>query len=194
MRKTHMREGKSSRQGPSVRKKVRRAFSEDGSTLIETSIVLVVLLTIIFGIMEFGRFMYVYHFTSEVAREATRYAIVRGATWSTACASPQSLECYASAANVAAYVQTLTPTSITSATWSSTCGTANVPVVCTTWPGTGLTGAAATCSGVNTTTGFADNPGCLVQVQVSLPFQFYLPFMPNATYTLQSTSEMVISQ
>jgi Flp pilus assembly protein TadG len=188
-----MREGKSSRQEPSVRKKVSRAFDEEGSTLIETSFVLIVLLTIIFGIMEFGRFMYVYHFASEVAREATRYAVVRGATWSTACASPQSLECYASATNVSAYVQTLTPTSITSATWSSTCGTANVPVVCTTWPGT-LSGAATTCPGASPTTGIADSPGCLVEVQVSLPFQFYLPFMPNATYTIQSTSEMVISQ
>jgi Flp pilus assembly protein TadG len=195
MPETPTLESKSTRQMRSARKMLRRAFREEGATLIETAFTLIVLCMLLVGTMEFGRFMYVYHFTSEVAREATRYAIVRGSTWgTTTCTTITTMACNATAANVTAYVQSLTPATITASSWttSTTCPPAatNNPVVCTYWPGTAPTGAAAGCS----TTNGNNSPGCQVEVGISLPFQFYLPFMPSPTYTLQSTSWMVISQ
>jgi hypothetical protein len=38
------------------------------------------------------------------------------------------------------------------------------------------------------------NPGCAMQVQVTYNFKFILPFLPKGMYTMDSTSEMIISQ
>ena len=143
----------------------------------------VALLTVLFGIMDFSRFLYTYHFVSEVAREGTRYAVVRGSTFgSTACASPSTFACNATAANVQSYVQSLAPPGVASGSLTVT----------TTWPGTAPTGAATAC----TTTNGNNSPGCLVQVVVSYPFKFMFPFMPksSSTWTVSSTSVMTISQ
>jgi Flp pilus assembly protein TadG len=150
---------------------------------MEYAIVLPVLLTFLFGIMDFSRFLYTYHFISEVAREGTRYAIVRGSSNAgTACASASTFQCDATAANVQTYVQSLTPPGITSSSLS----------VNATWPGTAPTGAATACS----TTNGNNSPGCLVQVVVTYPYKFMLPFLPksSSTWTVSSTSVMVIAQ
>jgi Flp pilus assembly protein TadG len=161
--------------------------NERGSALVEHAIVLVVLMTLLFGIMDFSRFLYTYHFVGEAAREATRYAMVRGSTFSTACSSSVTFACYATAANIQSYVQSITPPGINSASLTFN---ANF------WPGAFTGGAATPNCGVNGTTGLADNPGCLIQVQVSYPFTFIFPFMPKSalTWTVSSKSEMVISQ
>lgn len=149
------------------------------------------LLTFLFAIMDFSRFLYTYHFVSEVAREGSRYAMVRGLTYgTTACASTSAFACSTTAANVTSYVQGVTPAGI-SAAWT-TCGAVTSPVVCTKWPGTAPTDAATACS----TTNGNNSPGCLVQVVVSYPCKFTLPFLPksSSTWTVSSTSVMVISQ
>jgi Flp pilus assembly protein TadG len=154
-----------------------------GSALMEYAIVLPVILTFLFGIMDFSRFLYTYHFVSEVAREGTRYAMVRGSTFAgTSCASTATFSCDATSANVQSYVQALTPAGILS----------NSVSVTTTWPGTAPASAATAC---NSTSG-NNSPGCLVQVVVSYPFKFILPFLPKAasTWTISSTSVVVISQ
>ena len=51
---------------------------ERGSTLVEFALVLIVLMVMMFGIIDFARALYTYHFVANVAREGTRYAIVRG--------------------------------------------------------------------------------------------------------------------
>jgi len=156
---------------------------ERGSTLAEYAIVLVVLLTFLLGIMDFSRFLYTYHFVSEVAREGTRYAVVRGSTFgSTACAFTSSFACNATAANVQSYVQGLAPPGIAPGSLTVT----------TTWPGTAPAGAATACP----TTSGNNSPGCLVQVVVSYPFKFLFPFMPksSSTWTVSSTSVMTILQ
>jgi Flp pilus assembly protein TadG len=145
--------------------------------------VLSLLLTFLFGIMDFSRFLYTYHFVSEVAREGSRYAMVRGSTYGSAvCASTSTFACNATAANVTSYVQGLTPPGITSSSLTVTA----------TWPGAAPTGAATACS----TTNGNNSPGCLVQVVVSYPYKFMLPFLPksSSTWTVSSTSVMVISQ
>ena len=181
MRESNVREGKPRRRWCSGRGHGRTVFDEQGSTLVEFAVVLVVLLTFLFGIMDFARYLYTYHFVCNAAREATRYAIVRGSTsGSTACASATTFGCNATAANVTSYVQSITPRGISPSALTVT----------TTWPGTGPAGAATACD----TTNGNNSPGCLVVVQVSYPFKFILPFLPKSTWGMTSTSQMAISQ
>jgi len=142
---------------------------------VEFAIVIVVLMSFLLGIMDFGRAMYIYHFVSEVAREGSRYAIVRGSTFAgKACIATTTYSCEATAANVTSYVQSLAPPGIVATSLT----------VNTTWLTTTPTGTACV----------ANSPGCLVKVQVTYPFKFILPFLPKSTPTLSSTSEMVISE
>ena len=56
------------------------AERERGSTLVEFALVTVlVLVPLIFGIIDFARAAYAYHYVSYSAREAARWASVRGA-------------------------------------------------------------------------------------------------------------------
>lgn len=83
------------------------AGSDNGSTLLEFALVSIILMTILLGVMEFSRTFYSYHFVSNAAGEATRYAIVRGAdcnSWASACP--------ASAADVQNYVRSIAPQGI----------------------------------------------------------------------------------
>jgi len=170
----------------SLRRAWRGLGNEQGSQLVEYAIVLSMLLTFLFGIMDFSRFLYTYHFVSEVAREGTRYAAVRGSDFTTACASTTSYACYATPGDITNYVQGRTPMGITSGSLTVT----------TTWPGA-LTGTTGSCNTTaNLTTGVDDNPGCAVKVVVSYPFHFMFPFLPKSstTWTLSSTSEVMISE
>jgi Flp pilus assembly protein TadG len=160
---------------------------DQGSQLVEFAFVLVLLLTILLGIMDFCRFLYTYHFVSEVAREGTRYAVVRGYTFhGTACTFSSSnvpkFACDATVANIQTYVQDLTPPGINSTNLTVT----------PTWPATTPDSSTnPTLCATNSNT-----PGCYVKVVVSYPFHFMLPFLPSSvtTYTVTSTSEMVIQQ
>jgi Flp pilus assembly protein TadG len=158
------------------------AASERGDGMIEFAISAVVLFTCIFGIIGCSQLLYAYHFTSYSAREATRYAMVRGSTWgSTNCATTTTAVCNATTANVQAYVQSIVPPGMNAGTPLT---------VTTTWPGTELAGSATTCS----TTNGNNSPGCLVMVQVSYSFNYLLPFLPTTALNLRSTSEVVILQ
>jgi Flp pilus assembly protein TadG len=144
---------------------------ERGTTMLESAVMISVLLLMMFGVIGFGTALYTYHFVSNTAREATRWASVRGAT-----CSGLSGGCPAKDTDVDAYVQNLStgigldPTKVTTIT---------------TWvaPPNNL----ATCASQN------KNPGCVVKVQVQYSFQFLFPLLPTG-FTMQSTSQMVISQ
>jgi Flp pilus assembly protein TadG len=154
-----------------------RVFSEElGSALVETALSLALLLTTIVGIIYSSMALYAYGFVCYAAQQGTRYAIVRGASWGSAsCTSAATLSCNATAANVTSYVQSL-------ATPGLTAGSIAVTI---TWPGQTVNGSTSGCSTTN-------SPPCLVAVQVSYPFSFSLPFMPNSTTSFKSTSEQVI--
>jgi Flp pilus assembly protein TadG len=65
--------------------------SESGSGLVEYALITILLMTMLLGIADFSRALYAYHFVSSQAREAARYAMVRGcATKSTHCPTPAS--------------------------------------------------------------------------------------------------------
>jgi len=137
---------------------------ERGTNLVEYGIVLTLLLTMLFGIVDFGRALYAYHFVSDAAREGTRYAMVRGST----CQG-----CTASSTDVQNYLDNV-PAGIDASQLSVT----------TTWNPAGY----SNCNGN------PKAPGCIVQVQVSYNFNFLLPFMPYSQLTMKSSSQMTISQ
>jgi Flp pilus assembly protein TadG len=75
------------------------AQSESGGSEIEFVLSLTALMTFVFVVMEIGIVFYTYGMISESAREATRYAIVRGST----CLTSSSTSCTASAATINTY-------------------------------------------------------------------------------------------
>jgi Flp pilus assembly protein TadG len=130
-----------------------------------------VLLVMMFGVVGFGTALYTYHFVANTAREATRWASVRGFT----CGG-LSGGCPANDSDVNTYVQNLStgvgldPTKVTTTTtWVAP---PNNLAICTSQP---------------------NSPGCVVKVQVQYSFQFLFPLLPSG-FTMQSTSQMVISQ
>ena len=138
--------------------------SERGTNLLEYGIVLTLLLALLFGVIDFGRALYAYHFVSNAAREGTRFAMVRGSS----CQG-----CTASSADVQNYVENV-PAGIDPSQLSVT----------TTWN----PNSSANCPGPD------NAPGCIVEVQVSYNFNFLLPFLPRSTVVMQSSSEMTITQ
>jgi len=55
-----------------------RRRREKGAALVEGALVMLVFLALIFGLMDFGRMVWVYTTIANGAREATRYAMVNG--------------------------------------------------------------------------------------------------------------------
>jgi len=51
---------------------------ECGSGLVEYAVIVVLFMSMLLGIADFSRALYAYHFVSSQAREAARYAMVRG--------------------------------------------------------------------------------------------------------------------
>jgi Flp pilus assembly protein TadG len=144
-----------------------------GNTLTEFALIVPFMLAAIFGVIEFGRALYTYHFVSYAAQEASRWASVRGRS-----CRVYAEACPASPADVEDYVTSITPVGIDKSPAKL--------LVETEWvapPGRGNNCAA-----------YQNNPGCSVQVAVTYNFKFILPFMPSSTYPMKSTSEMVISQ
>jgi Flp pilus assembly protein TadG len=160
---------------------LRKLKGEDGNNLVEYALVFMFFMSMLLGIVDFSRALYSYHFLSNAAREATRWAAVNGA----ACGAPSSSNpagdnsCNgvggmnngpASESDIQTYVTKITPPGVDSTKLTTTAS----------WPGSG-----AVCSVVN-------NPGCPVDVQVSYNFTFVVPFIRTTPLTLSSTSEMII--
>jgi Flp pilus assembly protein TadG len=178
--------------GPTARRQLRRK-GEHGSSLVEYAFILIIFLTLIFGISGFGHMLYVYHAVNNAAKEGTRWAAVNGAN----CGADSSCSAPASLAQIRTYVTTNLPATLDQSivfvdpSWSAPSGS---PPVCS-GPVTGSDG---------TTVPQTQNyPGCTVSVQVSYPYSFYFPFLPASTTAtlpcksaglcLSSTSELVIA-
>jgi Flp pilus assembly protein TadG len=174
-----------------MQKRFRLLREERGSGLVEFAVVAWILLFLSFGILQGMFAMYAYHFTTYAAQQGSRFAMVRGYTWSeyktTDCGTSappnftMAYDCTATATDIQNYVQSLatmgiTPSAITITTTSSSV-----------WPGTNPD---------NTTTGCTTNPnsqGCMVVVKVSYAFDF-LPKVAMTGVTMTATSEKVILQ
>jgi Flp pilus assembly protein TadG len=169
------------------RRLLRLAREEHGGGLVEFFISAWLLLISVFGMLEFGMGMYAYHFVSSAAQQGARYAIVRGAHWTTACSTSappkfsMTYDCKAASADVSNYVKSLTSMGLSS-------GSVNASA---TWPGT-TPDCASSCSACSSST---ENPGCMVQVQVTYSFNFLpLSFLPRTALSLSSNAEKVIQE
>jgi Flp pilus assembly protein TadG len=151
----------------------------EGATLVEFAISASVLFSMLFGIMELGLLFYAYNFTSEAAREATRWASVRG---STSCTNTPSLsECNATTAQITSFVRGLGYPGVTSGNISVTTTylTATTSAGTTTW-----SSCAGTCN----------LPQNAVNVKVTYPFPLGVPFVPVTTITVGASSRMIVYQ
>jgi len=142
---------------------------ENGSNLIEYALVFMFLMSMLLGIVDFGRALYTYHFLSNAAREATRWAAVRGNT----CTNDGSCTAAATEDDIETYVKNITPSGLNP----------NPP---------DLTTTACWLPPGSTTCGACNAPGCTVQVQVKYNFTFVVPFIRTTPLTLSSSSEMII--
>jgi Flp pilus assembly protein TadG len=142
---------------------------EAGSGLVEYAIIFMVFMTMLLGIADFGRALYAYHFVSNAAREATRYASVRGQT----CITDT---CWL-------YDETPMGPRVLTAT-DLTKFVQNVPL------GIDQTKVSLTPDPVWSDAN--EQPGSTVQVTVSYNFNFVFPFVYNKPLTLTSQSQTVI--
>lgn len=120
----------------------------------EFAVIAVAVLMLLFGLINCALAVYDYNFVSYAAREATRYAAVRGSS-SVSPASTTDIKNF-----VVAQASGLDTTQITvSATWSPD-----------------------------------NNPGSAVEIQVTYPFRFAMPFLTLSVANLSSKSQLVITQ
>ncbi|MGC9224472.1 MAG: TadE/TadG family type IV pilus assembly protein [Terracidiphilus sp.] len=168
-------------------KLTRLARDESGAELVEFAMASLILMMLLFGVFEFAYAMYAYHFTTYASQQASRFAMVRGHTWSkntaTNCSTSfpgftMPYDCTAQSSDIHNYVESLSPPGIDPG--SITVNTDN-------WPGTTATGATTGC------TANANNPGCLVNVTVGYSFNF-IPFMRMTALSMSATSEKTILQ
>ena len=156
-------------------RKVRPALTADeGATVLEAAVGLVVLLGLFIAIVQISLALYTSHFVADAAREASRYAVVRG---SMSCSTtPNLTNCNVSADDIQIWVRNLGYPGINPQQLS----------VSTTWPSTGSAcyPSASPCN----------NPGNLVKVAVTYAFPLNIPFWKSAAINLTSKSQMVISQ
>jgi Flp pilus assembly protein TadG len=174
--------------------------NEFGTSLVEFALVVAFFMTVLFGIVGFGHALYAYHFVNHAAKEAVRYAVVRGST----ClndANGGSCQASNSASGVAGpttqpdiltLVKSLAPAGIDPSQLDVTnvCGV-----------GAGSTGtppvaipAVACADSVPTVCATTPNqPGCTVKVQVNYTFRFIVPLITINSLPLSSSSEMVIA-
>jgi Flp pilus assembly protein TadG len=182
---------------------------ERGASLVEYAFILIFFLTLILGISGFGHALYVYHHLNNAAKEATRYAAVRGATCSSdnsciASNSASGITGPTTMADVEAYVASLTPPSIDSSKFTyNICGVSDTTT--TVSDSGGICAASPTiCSTAVSGVGpeARGYPGCTVRVQIALPYSFIFPLLPSITTTtapcktaglcMSSESEMII--
>ena len=160
---------------------------EAGAALVEAALSISILFMLLFGIMGVAMAAYSYHYLGNAAHQAARYAIVRGGSWAGSCdgtgnagSGYSSDMCTASPEDIENFVATrgFPGIHITSGD------------VCVEYFGTVQTTPSSTCDGNSGPNG----PGDIVQVTITYPFTFTVPFLGNYTYNMASTSQMVIAQ
>jgi Flp pilus assembly protein TadG len=174
----------------------RRGNHELGASLVEYGLIVgFIFLPLLFGIGGFGHALFVYHHLNSAAKEATRYAAVRGSTCNQTPVNDSSCVASNSAsgitgpttqADVTQFVKNITSTGIDTTKLTVTaCGvsdtaacTASSPEVCT-----AAVGALAATP---------NYPGCTVQVQVQYAYNFIFPMIRTAVVNMSSTSDLII--
>lgn len=153
--------------------------SEEGAALVEMAISSAVFLSILIGVFFMILALYSYHFVADAAREASRYASVRG---SQSCLNTPLLpNCGVStSAPIQNWIRSLNYPYAASLNVS-------VNYLKPTVSGSPATTTWSACAGCNA-------PGNLVEVVVTYGYPLSIPFWKSTTISIGSTSAMVISQ
>lgn len=163
----------------------RRIRSEQGSSLVEMALSCLILIPVLFGIIQMSFALYCYHYAADAAREATRFAIVRGASCPTYvnnayCSPTDNGQFGATANDIAQYVKSLgypySATATTTVKWCVNSGT--IPASWT------------SCSTTQN-----NSAGNQVQVTVTYSYPFVIPFVKTDNpLNMGSISSMTIVQ
>ena len=178
---------------------------EDGAAMVEMGLAAVVAFAFLFGIVETSYMLYSYNYVSNAARDASRYAAVRG---------PNSCN----DANVTPFPNcNLKPTSFTSTTvaannpllkYIESAGypgltpsktSLEVKYMVATKTSAGLTTWAydskcSSTSDLDTNGNACNNVGNMINVKVIYQFPLNIPFWRSVTVPVGSTSQMMISE
>lgn len=143
---------------------------EEGAEIVEFALTASILFAFVFGVMQICMAFYTHEYISELAREGARYASLRGSTCTIA---PGGGSCEVTAAQVNAYVASIA------------------------WPNIG--GGTFSAANVSTSYPNGETPGgtpvdATVIVTVTYQFPYHIPFVPQSTTTLRSTSQMTMIQ
>jgi Flp pilus assembly protein TadG len=155
------------------------AHDEEGSSLVETAASLTIFLVVFLSIIDASRAFYAHHYVAYASRQAARYAMVRGSSWSgTSCAATATFDCDATSTDIQNFVTSLVPPGVSRSKVKVT----------TVWSGLSPSGSA--CLSLNGT----NSPGCSVRVNVTYPYNSLIPFIPAETFLFTSTATVVIAQ
>lgn len=154
---------------------------DEGSNMVEMAISSTVLFGMLFGVTQMAIGLYEYNYVSDAARQATRYAAVRGTTSCTN--TPNLTNCGATTDQIQTWVRALHYPAIRTANVTVTTNwcAASVSNNTTTWP---------SCSGGNS----AAKPGALVKITVAYSPSFIIPWVGTQNLSLSATSQMLVAQ
>jgi len=144
----------------------RRRFRRRGVAMIETALILMIFLSLVLGMLDFGIAVYRNNVLSEAARQLARQAIVHGklatllGTWGPTTYNGHANDSNAIAVAVQPYLVGMDPASVT---------------VAMTWP-----------------TSSTNNVGGTVRVTLTASYTPITTFIVNKSFTIQAISEMQI--
>jgi Flp pilus assembly protein TadG len=163
------------------------AHDDGASVIVEFAVSAFVLLSLLFGTIWFALAAYSYHFVTWAAQQGTRYAIVRGADWTSSCSTSappnftMNYACQASSSDIQNSVKSLA---------TGVGVNAGLLTVNATWPQT-TPACSSSCSACATN----NSSGCYVNVTVTYSFNSVpLPFLPKSALSMTATSQKVIQK
>ncbi len=190
-----------------LRKLVRRGNDERGSALVEMALVSAfVFFPLLFGIIEFSYAMYAYNWVNMAARQATRYAVVRGIqscqiapTFPNCNMGPDTTNNSTSPSALTTYVRGLSYPGIYTDATSNRLTVTTTYLAKTVSPGLGTYdkvswSTVCTSTDPNASAVECNTPGEAVKVVVTYKFPLAIPFWKNASLNLNATSQMVINE
>lgn len=153
-----------------------RLHGEEGNAMVEFALAVTVLLTLLFGIIDIGRALYAYNWLYNGARQATRWAMVRGAFCDTHLAGcPGGVD----GPTIQQYVTNTLPSG-----YGSGLDT------------TGIDTSVVTANSSCYSRTIVKSPPCAptqnIQIQLTYQFSFITPFLTHTPWTMTSTSERVV--
>jgi len=173
-----------------------RRNRQRGASLVEYAFIVILFFSLVFAINGFGHALFVYHHLDYVTKEATRYASVRGSTCATdnttggsckAINSASGIVGPTTAADIKAYIASITPPSIDSSQFTVTiCGVQGGTVCADSTAPACLTGKTPDLfKAIN-------YPSCITSVQVQYTYNFIFPLVSAIPIHMSSSSEMTI--